>query len=54
MYEVNQARKAVFFVAGLLFVGNNYAYRQFDYETGVSGPLYDPQRPLMIQETIQG
>ena len=42
--EVNQAR-----VAGNygwpLFVGNNYAYHQWNYATGASGPLYDAAAP---------
>ena len=43
--EVNQARKAGFF-GWPLFVGNNYAYRQFDYGTGKSGELYNPAHPI--------
>lgn len=43
--EVNQARKAGYF-GWPLFVGNNYPYRQFDYTTGVSGSLFDPQKPI--------
>ncbi|MES2647324.1 MAG: ThuA domain-containing protein [Bacteroidota bacterium] len=43
--EVNQARKAGYF-GWPLFVGNNYAYRQFDYATGKSGPAYDPAKPI--------
>ena len=43
--EVNQARKAGFF-GWPFFVGNNYAYRQFDYGTGKSGELYDPAHPV--------
>src|SRR5690606_18332849 len=43
--EINQARKAGFF-GWPLFVGDNYAYRQFDYATGKSGELYDAQQPL--------
>lgn len=42
--EVNQARSAGFF-GWPLFVGNNYAYRAFDYTTGRSGDPFDPQRP---------
>ena len=34
--EVNQARKAGYF-GWPFFVGNNYAYRQYNYLTGVSG-----------------
>lgn len=43
--EVNQARKAGYF-GWPLFVGNNYAYRQFDYTTGQSGAAFDPQHPI--------
>lgn len=43
--EVNQARKAGFF-GWPFFVGNNYAYRQFDYGTGKSGELYNPAHPV--------
>ena len=43
--EINQARKAGFF-GWPLFVGNNYAYHQYDYATGKSGPRYDPQKPI--------
>lgn len=43
--EVNQARKAGYF-GWPLFVGNNYPYRQYNYETGVSGPPFDPAHPV--------
>ncbi len=43
--EVNQARKAGFF-GWPFFVGNNYAYRAFDYATGVSGSAFDPNKPI--------
>ncbi len=43
--ELNQARKAGYF-GWPLFVGNNYPYRDFDYATGVSGQLFDPQKPV--------
>ena len=43
--EVNQARKAGNF-GWPLFVGNNYAYQQFDYATGKSGTAFDPQHPV--------
>ncbi|HKO80197.1 MAG TPA: ThuA domain-containing protein, partial [Chitinophagaceae bacterium] len=43
--EVNQARKAGYF-GWPLFVGNNYAYRQFDYTTGKTGAAFDPQHPI--------
>ena len=43
--EVNQARKAGYF-GWPLFVGNNYAYREYDYGTGTSGTAFDPARPV--------
>ena len=43
--EVNQARKAGFF-GWPLFVGNNYAYREYDYATGKSASTFDPTKPL--------
>lgn len=43
--EINQARKAGFF-GWPFFVGNNYAYRQYDYKTGVSGELFDKTQPV--------
>ncbi len=42
--EINQARKAGYF-GWPFFVGNNYAYRQYNYLTGVSGPAFDPAKP---------
>ncbi|MBN3521987.1 ThuA domain-containing protein [Algoriphagus lutimaris] len=42
--EVNQARKAGNF--GWPFaVGNNYPYHEYNYETGESGPAFDPNGP---------
>ncbi len=43
--EVNQARKAGFF-GWPLFVGNNYAYRAYDYSNGQSGNAFDPSKPV--------
>ncbi|MEI9945360.1 MAG: ThuA domain-containing protein [Chitinophagaceae bacterium] len=43
--EVNQARKAGYF-GWPLFVGNNFPYHSYDYTTGTSGPLFDPQHPV--------
>jgi len=42
--EVNQARKAGFY-GWPFFVGDNYAYNQYDYASGQSGAFYDPQKP---------
>jgi cytochrome c len=43
--EVNQARKAGFF-GWPFFVGYNYAYRRFNYNTGESGDAYNPAQPV--------
>ena len=43
--EVNQAREAGFF-GWPLFVGNNYAYREYDYITGATGEVFDAARPI--------
>ena len=42
--EVNQAKSAGFF-GWPLFVGNNYAYRAFDYTTGKAGEPFNPETP---------
>jgi cytochrome c len=43
--EINQAKKPGNF-GYPLFVGNNYPYRAFNYETGESGPAFDPAKPI--------
>ncbi len=43
--EINQARKAGFH-GWPLFIGDNYAYRAYDYETGESGDYFNPEKPL--------
>ncbi len=43
--EFNQARKAGFF-GWPLVIANNIPYRHYDYATGKSGELYDPQHPV--------
>lgn len=43
--ELNQARKAGNF-GWPLFVGKNYPYREYNYETGKSGELFDPAKPV--------
>lgn len=43
--EVNQAREAGNF-GWPLFVGNNYAYRDYDYATGKSGSAFDLEKPI--------
>jgi cytochrome c len=43
--ELNQARKAGYF-GWPLFIGDNYAYRQYSYASGESGSTFDPQHPV--------
>jgi cytochrome c len=43
--EINQARKAGFF-GWPLFAGPNLPYHEYDYNTGKSGPAFDPLHPL--------
>ncbi|WP_416864102.1 MAG: ThuA domain-containing protein [Imperialibacter sp.] len=43
--ELNQARKAGNF-GWPMFVGKNYPYREYDYATGKSGELFDPEHPV--------
>ena len=43
--EVNQARKAGYF-GWPLFVGKNFPYHEYNYETGKSGPAFDPLKPI--------
>lgn len=43
--EINQARKAGNF-GWPLFVGNNYAYRAYDFTNGTSGAAFDPAKPI--------
>ena len=42
--EINQARQAGYF-GWPFFVGNNYAYRAYDYATGKTGDPYNPEKP---------
>ncbi len=43
--EINQAKKAGNF-GWPYFVGNNFAYADYDYTTKTVGPLFDPQHPV--------
>ena len=43
--EMNQARGPGNF-GWPLFIGNNFAYHDYDYETGESGPSFDPEKPI--------
>ncbi|MDO6472423.1 ThuA domain-containing protein [Maribacter sp. 1_MG-2023] len=43
--EMNQAKKAGNF-GWPLFIGNNFAYNAYDYETGKTGAAFDPEKPI--------
>ncbi len=43
--EVNQARKAGHF-GWPFFIGDNYAYYEYDYATGKTGQILDPNKPV--------
>jgi cytochrome c len=43
--EINQATEAGNF-GWPYFVGNNYPYHEYNYSTGVSGPAFDPAKPV--------
>ncbi|NJB72084.1 glucose/arabinose dehydrogenase/cytochrome c551/c552/type 1 glutamine amidotransferase [Saonia flava] len=43
--EVGQAREAGNY-GWPYFIGDNYAYREYNYETGESGMAFDPEKPL--------
>jgi len=43
--EINQARAAGFF-GWPLFIGPNIPYHAYDYATGISGPAFDPAKPV--------
>jgi cytochrome c len=43
--EINQAKKAGNF-GYPMFVGNNYPYHLYNYETGEFGPAFDPAKPV--------
>lgn len=43
--EINQAREPGFF-GWPMFVGPNYAYKRYNYETGESGKPFDPESPV--------
>ena len=44
--EINQAREVGGFFGWPLFVGENYSYRGYNFGTGRSGTLYDPEHPV--------
>jgi cytochrome c len=45
--EFNQARSAGFF-GWPLFIGDNYPYHDYDYNTGKSGAPFDAEKPLNL------
>ena len=51
--EMNQAKKAGNF-GWPLFIGDNYAYNEYNYETGESGPAYDPEKPMNTSRNNTG
>lgn len=51
--EMNQARKAGNF-GWPLFIGDNFAYHEYDYETGESGPTFDPEKPMNTSRNNTG
>ncbi|TDS15422.1 glucose/arabinose dehydrogenase [Maribacter caenipelagi] len=51
--EMNQAKKAGNF-GWPLFIGNNFAYNAYNYETGESGPEYDPAKPMNTSRNNTG
>ena len=51
--EINQARKAGFF-GWPLFVGNNYPYYAYDYNTGKSGEKFDATHPVNASRNNTG
>ncbi len=51
--EVNQARAAGNF-GWPYFVGNNYAYHQYDYETGTPGPAFNPAKVINASRNNTG
>ena len=51
--EMNQAREAGNF-GWPLFIGDNKAYRAYDYATGESGDAFDPEKPLNNSEFNTG
>ena len=43
--EMNQARKAGYY-GWPLFIGNNYAYKAYDFSNGKNGEAFDPAKPI--------
>ncbi|MCY4779900.1 ThuA domain-containing protein [Sphingobacterium sp. UT-1RO-CII-1] len=51
--EINQARQAGFY-GWPFFVGDNYAYRQYDYNSGKSGDPFNPEKPMNLSPNNTG
>jgi len=51
--EINQAKKAGYY-GWPFFVGNNYAYRAYNYLTGLSGTAFDPAKPENLSPNNTG
>lgn len=51
--EMNQARKPGNF-GWPMFIGDNYAYREYNYETGESGEAFDPEKPMNTSRNNTG
>ena len=51
--EINQAREAGNF-GWPYFVGKNHAYREYNYQTGESGPAFNPKGPKNISRNNTG
>ncbi len=51
--EMNQARKPGNF-GWPLFIGDNFAYHQYNYETGETGPTFDPEKPMNTSRNNTG
>jgi cytochrome c len=51
--EINQAKKTGYY-GWPFFVGNNYAYRQYNYLTGVSGASFNPAAPENLSPNNTG
>lgn len=51
--EMNQARKPGNF-GWPMFIGDNYAYKQYNYETGETGAAFDPAKPMNTSKNNTG
>lgn len=51
--EMNQARKPGNF-GWPMFIGDNFAYHEYNYETGESGEAFDPEKPMNTSRNNTG